>query len=266
MSSEKFDRLLSLMSSLRAPGGCPWDCEQTIESLRRYLIEECYEAIDAIDRGDWTALAEELGDVQLQIVFQSQIASEKGWFTVEDVLDHINDKLVRRHPHVFGQESADTAGEVFHRWEEIKAEEKRRQGSHGNTRQGGGALLGDVPSSQPAVLEAREIGQRAAKVGLDWKSDDELVDRIATEAEEARNEQRAEDPTNAEMRVGDLLFLIVALARRWRVDPELALRGANRRFRERVRTTEVRVHSQGKSFEVAEGQEKERLWKEVQQG
>ncbi len=121
-SSAKFDRLLGLMARLRAPGGCPWDREQSVESLRRYLIEEAYEVIDAIDRQDWAGLTEELGDVQLQIVFQSQIASENGWFSIDDVLDHINEKLVRRHPHVFGAESAETAGEVLHRWDEIKAE------------------------------------------------------------------------------------------------------------------------------------------------
>jgi len=127
MSGDRFERLVELMAHLRAPGGCPWDREQTFESLRKYLIEETYEVIDAIDRQDWAHLAEELGDLQLQIVFQSQIAAEEGKFRVEDVLDHISDKLVRRHPHVFGEESIGTAGGVVHRWEEIKAEENRKK-------------------------------------------------------------------------------------------------------------------------------------------
>ena len=262
MSSEKFDRLLGVMAELRAPGGCPWDREQTVESLRRYLIEECYEVLDAIDRGDWTALAEELGDVQLQIVFQSQIASERGWFTIDDVLDHINDKLIRRHPHVFGTESAETAGDVLHRWEEIKADEKRRQGA--SPAHLGGSLLGEIANSQPAMLEAREIGKRAAKAGLDWKGEDDLADRIVTETGYFRAGQRGKDPADAEVQVGDLLFLVVALARRFRVDPELALRAANRRFRERFRALEERLGQRDKSIEALDGHEKERLWREVE--
>ena len=269
-SSAKFDRLLGLMARLRAPGGCPWDREQSVESLRRYLIEEAYEVIDAIDRQDWAGLAEELGDVQLQIVFQSQIASENGWFSIDDVLDHITDKLVRRHPHVFGAESAETAGEVLHRWDEIKAEEKRAKGSAEDD--GHGSLLDSVPRSQPAVLEAREIGKRVAKAGLDWAQDDALMERIEADLGTLRAERqpdgqgRPEEGETAEENVGELLFLMVALARRLRVDPEMALRHANRKFRERFQTMEVRLREQGRRIEESEPHERERLWQEVQAG
>lgn len=267
-SSTKFDKLLGLMARLRAPGGCPWDREQTLESLRRYLIEESYETIDAIDRQDWTGLAEELGDVQLQVVFQSQIAAENGWFTIDDVLDHINDKLVRRHPHVFGAESAETAGEVLHRWDEIKAEEKRGKRSSDDSP---GSLLDGVAASQPAVLEAREIGKRAAKAGLDWDHDDALMDRIETDLGTLRSRPQPRDDVDSgdgdtEENVGELLFLMVALARRLRVDPELALHRANRQFRERFQSMESRLHEQGKAVEQSEPHERERLWREVQAG
>ena len=252
------------MTRLRAPGGCPWDREQTLESLRRYLIEESYEVIDAIDRRDWAALAEELGDVQLQIVFQAQIASENGWFTIDDVLDHISEKLIRRHPHVFGAESADTAGEVLTRWEEIKADEKRRKGME--PEDGRGSLLDGVPASQPAVLEAREMGKRAAKAGLDWERDEALFTRLEAEIGRLRRERQSEDSAGPEDDIGELLFLLVALARRLRVDPEMALRRTNREFRRRFQAMEDRLREQGKGVAESEPSEKEQLWQEVQAG
>ena len=267
-SSEKFDKLLSLMATLRAPGGCPWDREQTLHSLRCYLIEESYEVIDTIDRQDWTALAEELGDVQLQIVFQAQIAAENGWFTIGDVLDHINDKLVRRHPHVFGAESAETVGEVLHRWDEIKAEEKSLKGA--TEEAGRDSLLDGVPTAQPAVLEAREIGKCVARAGLDWEKDEALLEHIAVGLQALGSQQHpndAERPEEAELAeetVGQLLFLMASLARRLHADPESALRRANRKFRERFREMEDRLREQGRAIEESGPHERDGLWQGVQ--
>ena len=263
MADTPFETLLDLMARLRAPGGCPWDREQTIGSLRRYLIEETYETIDAIEREDWAGLAEELGDVQLQIVFQSQIAKENGWFEIDDVLRHINEKLVRRHPHVFGVESADTAGEVLHRWEEIKAEEKRQAGSNDQYRPTDRSLLAAVPRAQPAMLEAREISKKAARAGFEWRHADELIDKVGEEIEEFREAKESEDPARAEDEIGDLLFLLVNVARRSGVDPELALRRANRKFRDRFGYIEQGLHDKGRTLEEADIAEMEELWQQA---
>ena len=201
MADSRFETLLELMERLRAPGGCPWDREQTLESLRRYLIEETYEAIDAIERRDWAGLAEELGDLQLQIVFQSQIAKENGWFGIDDVLGHINDKLIRRHPHVFGSESADTAGEVLQRWEEIKAEEKRSgAGNHDPSDREKAGLLTNVTRAQPAMLEAHEICKRAARAGFEWCEADELAEKAGAEMRQFRDARACRDSDRAETR------------------------------------------------------------------
>ncbi len=263
MADTPFDTLLDTMARLRAPDGCPWDREQTLESLRRYLIEETYEAIDAIERKDWNGLAEELGDVQLQIVFQSQIAKENGWFDVDDVLGHINEKLVRRHPHVFGAESADTTGEVLHRWEEIKAEEKRQAQSNGGPAPDELGLLAAVPRAQPAMLEAREISKKAARAGFEWRNADELVDKVGEEIEEFREARAAKDADSTEDELGDLLFLLVNVARRSGVDPELALRRANRKFRERFGYIEQELRGKGLTLEEAGLEEMEQLWQQA---
>lgn len=249
------------MGRLRAPDGCPWDREQTLESLRSYLIEETYEVIDAIEQEDWGELAEELGDVQLQIVFQSQIAEENGWFTIDDVLDHINDKLIRRHPHVFGEESADTSGEVLHRWEQIKAEEKRHKARENSAqRDGAVTILEDIPRSQPALLEAWQISKKAAKAGFEWRNHQELVNRLREEIDELQAADAAGSHEDREEEVGDLLFLMVNVARRAGVDPELALRRANRKFRARFGYIEQELGRKGASVEEADTNELEQLW------
>jgi MazG family protein len=263
MAETPFETLLDIMARLRAPDGCPWDREQTLESLRRYLIEETYEAIDAIERKDWNGLAEELGDVQLQIVFQSQIAKENGWFEIDDVLKHINEKLVRRHPHVFGAESADTAGAVLHRWEEIKAEEKRQAESSGEPTQDELGLLAAVSRAQPAMLEAREISKKAARAGFEWRDADELVDKVGEEIEEFREARAAKDTDSTEDELGDLLFLLVNVARRSGVDPELALRRANRKFRDRFGYIEQELRDKGLTLEEAGLEEMEQLWQQA---
>ena len=254
------------MARLRGPDGCPWDREQTLETLRAYAVEETYEVLDAIERKDWGQLAEELGDLQLQIVFQAQIASEDGKFTIDDVLSSINDKLIRRHPHVFGDESADTAGEVLHRWEQIKAEEKR--GKETNDAESSGSILRDIPRSQPAMLEARGIGKAASKVGFDWKQFDNLIIKIQEEIEElqqARASQSADRHGEMEEEVGDLLFMVVNIARHLKVNPELALRRANAKFRERFGYVERRLNEQGKPMEGADLEEMEKLWQQAKE-
>lgn len=262
MADSRFETLLELMERLRAPDGCPWDREQTLESLRRYLIEETYEAIDAIERRDWAGLAEELGDIQLQIVFQSQIAKENGWFGIDDVLEHINDKLIRRHPHVFGSESADTAGKVLQRWEEIKAEEKRSgAGNHDPSDREKAGLLTNVTRAQPAMLEAHEICKMAARVGFEWREADELAEKAGAEMRQFRDARACRDPDHAEDEIGDLLFLLVNMARRAGVDPELALRRANRKFRERFGCIEEQLRDKGLTIEEAGVEEMEQLWR-----
>lgn len=262
MSSEKFETLLRLMERLRAPGGCPWDREQTLESLRPYLIEETYEVLEAIDRRDWAHLPEELGDLQLQIVFQSQIASEEGHFTISDVLDRIADKLVRRHPHVFGSESLGTAGEVVHRWEEIKQQEKRRTGPDGDAgRQE--ALLEAVPRAQPALLEAEQLSKRAAKVGFDWERTQDLVEKIKEESAELVQASETREPDRIEDEMGDLLFMLVNLARRLKISPELALKRANHKFRSRFGYVEQQLRERGKTPADSDLAEMEELWQQA---
>lgn len=262
MADSRFETLLELMERLRAPDGCPWDREQTLESLRRYLIEETYEAIDAIERRDWAGLAEELGDIQLQIVFQSQIAKENGWFGIDDVLGHINDKLIRRHPHVFGSESADTAGKVLQRWEEIKAEEKRsRAGNHDPSVLEKEGLLKNVTRAQPAMLEAHEISKRAARAGFEWREAEELAEKAGAEMRQFRDARACRDSDRTEDKIGDLLFLLVNVAHRAGVDPELALRRANRKFRERFGCIEQQLRDKGLTIEEAGVEEMEQLWR-----
>jgi MazG family protein len=260
MPSERFETLLRLMERLRGPGGCPWDREQTIETLRRYLIEETYEVIEAIERRDWRHLPEELGDLQLQIVFQSQIAREEGHFTIDDVLDRINDKLVRRHPHVFGAESLDTAGEVVHRWEEIKEQEKRSADPAGGSEQG---MLDAVPRAQPALIEAEQLSKRAAKAGFEWAQPEDVADKIQEEARELLLASESRDAVHIEDEVGDLLFMLVNLARRLKVSPELALKRANRKFRHRFGFVEQRLRERGTTPAASSLDEMEALWQQA---
>lgn len=263
MSSEKFETLLRLMARLRGPGGCPWDREQTLESLRPYLIEETYEVLEAMERRDWAHLPEELGDLQLQIVFQAQIASEEGHFTMEDVLERISDKLVRRHPHVFGSETLGTAGEVVHRWEEIKQQEKRRGRSEGNAASEAGALLDAVPAAQPALVEAEQLSKRAAKVGFDWERLEDVIEKIHEESHELVQARESLEADQIEDEVGDLFFTLVNLARRLKVSPELALKRANRKFRRRFGHVEEGLRERGKTPASSDLAEMEELWQQA---
>ena len=262
--SANFQRLVEIMARLRGPDGCPWDREQTLETLRAYAVEETYEVLDAIERKDWGHLAEELGDLQLQIVFQSQIASEDGKFTIDDVLGSINEKLIRRHPHVFGDESANTSGEVLNRWEQIKAEEKQLKGANGTP--ANESILQEISRSQPAMLEARQIGKTAAKTGVDWRQFDDLIAKLEeeiAEVQQARALQSADRADRMEEEVGDLLFMVVNIARHLKVNPEMALRRANAKFRERFGYIERRLREQGKAMESADLEEMEELWQQA---
>jgi MazG family protein len=261
MPSAPFETLLGIMSRLRGPDGCPWDREQTLETLRPYLIEEAYEVLDAIERRDWDHLPEELGDLQLQIVFQSQIASEENLFTINDVLSRINEKLIRRHPHVFGDESARTSGDVVHRWEQIKAEEKlAKDGGNGSE---GDSILDGISHAQPALLEAREIGKRAAKEGFDWPEFAPLVKKLQEETDELLEARSSGDQNHVEEEVGDMLFMLVNIARHAGVHPEIALKRANAKFRQRFRQVEEGLRQRGKSLASAQLDEMEELWQQA---
>jgi len=260
MPGDEFQRLREIMARLRAPDGCPWDREQSIASLKPYLIEEAYEVLDAIERQDWVHLPEELGDLQLQIIFQSQIASEEGKFTVDDVLRSINEKLIRRHPHVFDRESIDSAEGVKVRWDQIKAQEKAQKKGVRGEAESADSILDDVPRHQPAMLEAHKVGKRAAKVGFDWRDFSELRHKIAEEVDEVEQARTSGDAHAVEEEIGDLLFMAVNMARHAEVNPELALRRANRKFRERFRYIEQSLQAEGRTLHDATLDEMEALW------
>ena len=251
-ATKQFERLVALLRQLRSPDGCPWDREQTIASLRRYVVEETYEVLDAIDSQDWESLAEELGDLQLQIVFQSEIAREEGLFDLERVLRAINDKLVRRHPHVFDSESLATAAEVTARWEEIKAQEKGRGTNAG--------MLDSVSRTQPALLEAQQVSKRAAKAGFDWQRFGDMGEKLEEEFLEVGEARRSGNGDRLEDEVGDLLFMAVNVARFAGVDSEIALRRANAKFRRRVGAMERELAVAGREICDCSPAELESLW------
>jgi MazG family protein len=258
-AGEQFRRLIEIMARLRAPDGCPWDRRQTFDSLKPYLLEETYEALDAVDRRDWTALAEELGDLLLEVAFFSQVAAEQDLFNVEDALRAINEKLVRRHPHVFGDAVASTPEEVKQRWDQIKADERRERG-----REGAG-LLDSVPRALPALVEASQISSRVAAVGFDWHNADEVLEKLNEELAELALARRAASRELLEEEIGDLLFTLVNLARFLGVDPEQALRRTNAKFRRRFAWLEERLREQGRSPAEASLEEMEALWQQAKQ-
>ncbi len=248
-TGEEFERLIGIMARLRAPGGCPWDREQTFDTIKPYLLQESYEVMDAIDRRDWNELSSELGDLMLQAVFFSQMASEEGRFTIDDALRAINEKLIRRHPHVFGDENASTAGEVLKRWDEIKASEKKAAKPQ--------ALLDAVPRALPALVEAEQISTRAANRGFDWRNAEEVLAKLDEERAELKASQTQEE---REGELGDMLFTLVNLARFLKVDPEQALRRTNAKFRARFAHVEQGVLASGKSWKETPIEEMEALW------
>jgi MazG family protein len=249
---EQFERLIGIMARLRAPGGCPWDREQTFDTIKPYLLQESYEVMDAIDRRDWKELSGELGDLLLQAVFFSQLAAEEGHFTIEDALRSINEKLIRRHPHVFGDESAQTSGDVLRRWDEIKATEKKKPQ----------AMLDAVPRALPALVEAEQISTRAANKGFDWRNVDEVLAKLDEERAELAA-AKTQDETEGEL--GDMLFTLVNLARFLKVDPEQALRRTNAKFRMRFAHVEQGVETSGKTWKQTSIEEMEAHWQAAKQ-
>jgi len=256
-AGEKFQELVALMARLRAPDGCPWDREQTFDSIKPYTLEETYEVLDAIDRREWQELAEELGDFVLQAVFYAQMASERGLFSIEDALDAINRKLIRRHPHVFGEESAESAGDVKRIWGEVKAAEKEEKGT---AREG---LLSTVPRALPALVEAQQIASRAAGVGFDWENAEQVLEKLEEELAELAEARCGGSPGEIEGEIGDLLFVLVNLARFMKVDPEQALRGTNAKFRARFGYVERMLAGRGRKLEDSNIAEMEALWQEA---
>ncbi len=252
-TGDAFSRLVDILVKLRAPDGCPWDREQTHESLKRNLLEESYEVLDAIDRQDPRLLAEELGDVLLQIVFHAQIARESGRFTIDDVVNAISDKLVRRHPHVFGDAEIKDAREVEAQWEELKR--KEREG-----KQQVESLLGKVPAETPALAYSQLIQDRASRSGFDWPNLEGVLDKVT---EEVREVAQAPNQEEKAKEFGDVLFSLVNAGRWMGVYTEDALRGANARFTRRFTGMERLALERGQDFKALTLEEKERLWQEV---
>jgi tetrapyrrole methylase family protein/MazG family protein/ATP diphosphatase len=256
-AGEAFQKLVDVMKRLRGPDGCPWDREQTIHTLRGFVLEETYEVLDAIDNDDHEALRGEIGDLLFEGVFLAQIESDEGRFRVEDALDSITGKLIRRHPHVFGTTAGvDTPGKVVEQWEQIKA---REQQEAGRTR----ALLGGLPRAMPSLLRAYEIGTRVAAVGFDWSRTEDVVDKIEEEVHELRGALKDEGHDRAEEEMGDLLFSIANLARKLGIEPESALRKANEKFSRRFEALEQRFEQQGRSVHDASLEEMEEVWVSV---
>jgi MazG family protein len=255
-AGDKFQRLVEIMAKLRGPQGCPWDRKQDFDSIKPYLLEETYEVLDAVDARDWKSLAEELGDLLLEAVFFTQMAEEDQRFSIEDSLDAINEKLVRRHPHIFGDGTARTAEEVKQRWDEIKAIERKENNKPEE-------LLASVPRALPSLVEAAQISSRAAGAGFDWPNLDQVLDKFDEERKEFAEALAGGRPEEIEHEIGDLLFTIVNVARFRNVDPEQALRGTNRRFRERFGHVERRLKEQGKPLAEASLDEMEALWQEA---
>ncbi|MFN6962409.1 MAG: nucleoside triphosphate pyrophosphohydrolase [Pyrinomonadaceae bacterium] len=259
--SRSFDELVAVMARLRAPGGCPWDREQTYASLAQYLLEEAYETFDAIQEaeqtGDVANLREELGDLLLQVVFHSTIAAEKGDFTIDEVAAGITSKLVLRHPHVFGEAKLETADDVLSNWDTLKANERKASGKTDKTAD---SLLDEVPVHFPALLEALKLTKKAAKVGFDWTDPEPIIDKIREEIDEVREAINSRDAGEVAEEIGDLLFAVVNLARHLDVEPETALKKTNRKFRRRFKFIEDELKAGGRSPEDASLAEMDDLW------
>ena len=287
-TGERFERAVAIMERLRAPGGCPWDREQTFDTITPYTLEETYEVLEAIENRDWPELAGELGDLLLQVLFYAEMAKEQGSFSIDDVLERLSTKLVDRHPHVFGEVKADTSDQVKRNWEALKQQERKKKEGSGeavlNTETR--SVLAGISSKMPAMLEAQKLSSRAAQIGFDWPDVEGLFAKLREETEELR-EHLKEFPApgprpqgrgvagsgrtvipealeaKLEEEVGDLFFVLVNIARYLSVDPESALRKSNRKFRRRFQWMESRLHASGRSAEDAAMEELESLWQQA---
>ncbi len=265
MTGEKFEKLVEIMATLRGPNGCPWDKQQDFHSLKPMLVEEVYEVLEAIENNDFDGLSEELGDLLLHVVFHAHLGKEAGAFDIDTVIQKISDKLVRRHPHVFGDESASTPEEVIKNWETIKAQEKAEKLKNRTPEQR--SLLEGIPAKLPAIHEAHQISSRAARVGFDWPDIEGVFDKLQEEVRELKeviseggDEGRRE---RLEDEIGDMLFVIVNIARYLKIDSESALKRANRKFKTRFQYMESELAKQGKSLEQVALNEMEALWQKA---
>ena len=291
-TGERFERAVSIMARLRGPGGCPWDREQTFDSIKPYTLEETYEVLEAIDNRDWDELSGELGDLLLQVLFYAQMAHEEQTFSIDQVLDRLSQKLVDRHPHVFGDVKADTSSEVLRNWETLKAEEKKKRLEAGGEKNAEGgkdhnhsqSVLAGVSSAIPALLEAYKLSSRAAHVGFDWPDVDGLFEKLHEETQELQKELAQAPRTRPrssgiagssggqipkdlkarlEEEVGDLFFVLVNIARYLSLDPESALRKTNRKFKRRFQWIEEQLRTSGRSPEQSTMEELESLWQQA---
>jgi len=252
-NTDEFKNLLDIVARLRAPDGCPWDRKQTHRSLRATFLQECYEVLEALDEEDAAALCEELGDLMLHIVLQAQIAAEAGEFEIAESLRNINNKLVSRHPHVFGSVEVKDAAEVSHNWVRLKQAEKGTDDS----------MLAGVPKEMPALGYSQEIQNRVAQVGFDWEDDDGVIDKLAEEVGEFR---QADNQEERAQEFGDLLFTLVNIARRQGIDSEIVLREANRRFFRRFTRMEELCRQRGLTFGELSFEDQNALWEEAKKG
>jgi len=261
ISGEKFGELVELISRLRAPGGCPWDREQTHESLKPMMLEEAYEVVEAIDEGDDEELIGELGDLLLQVVFHSQIGAEENRFTATEVIERITSKMIRRHPHVFGDDNAQTAGEVLKNWEAIKEAELAQKGKRTEE----GSMLDSVSTRLPAVMEAFQMTTKVSRVDFDWPDVPSVLEKLDEEVEELKQAVSSERSNHQEIagEVGDLLFVAVNVARLLGIDPESALKSSNRKFRRRFRYIEDRLREQGRKPADSDHVEMDQYWDEA---
>ncbi len=288
-TGERFERAVSIMARLRGPGGCPWDREQTFDSIKPYTLEEAYEVLEAIDNRDWDELRGELGDLLLQVLFYSQMAQEENRFKIDDVLDRLSGKLIDRHPHVFGDVTAETSADVLRNWEALKAEEKKKRleagggkSAQSSNTESAESVLAGVSSAMPALLEAHKLSSRAAHVGFDWPEIDGLFEKLEEEVDELKDELRhLPSPAKAaergvagsgkshvaeefrqrlEEEVGDMFFVLVNIARYLSLDPESALKKTNRKFKRRFQWMEEQLRAAGRSPQQASMDELESLW------
>lgn len=259
--SKSFDELVAVMARLRAPGGCPWDHEQTYASLSQYLLEEAYETFDAIqeahETGDTANLREELGDLLLQVVFHSTIGAERGDFTIDDVASGVTQKLILRHPHVFGDAKFARAEDVLDNWDKLKADERK---ASGKVEKQLDSILDEIPVHFPALLEGLKLTKRAAKVGFDWENADQIFDKFDEEVGELRTAIKDGDTENIGEEIGDLLFVVMNLARHLGVEPETALKKTNRKFRQRFKFIEDELKHSGSTLDIASLDEMDKLW------